>query len=1199
METCIVDRARKSCENEYCLESIIKHVFGGGGNQPLGERGHILLDSLNLENIDDFIEKELRKAILLDASSISSENQGIIGPDKVIFDVSSNVGSLVIDRDRLGLSSQSNFSSIRANCCVYKGKWQYELLLGSKGVMQVGWATINCKFSQEKGVGDTPHSYAYDGNRVRKWNVSTYKYGESWLIGDVIGCAIDLDRGVVGFYRNGNYLGDAFDKIQIGHNLAYFPAVSLAYNENLTANFGSTPLRYPIDGFSPLQKYPKEDVASAKKLLSWIDKLIDIYNSTAKEPHQVLVVRNWPLQYKQGLKAQLLLVAAPVMHRLAPLLANAFITEGCFVPFLFDLYNKDQNTMYSKSRITSVLEMMWSLMEPYELHQCLEFVVVALLTGYRFGPATPEFYEQKRYLVLTLALIQHTPTKHYLLQNVLFDKIKFPVFMEVKPLDNVILSEVVPEVWLDFKQEMNDEEQYHKSCYQKSCTHLKLVVKEVELVQLEILLELFDAADVYQGQCSRCIFLSKFREFLKENSGGARVLLVHLCPLPVALAFFHRLISLLRICVSASGIDLNGLCVPCGTFYDNSIPYLEVQRIGGLQSHLLRTYQDIVFQEMSKEKAYSENDPIVLGKLLKSDKSQAQHLRHTGDKDNFGTLIELLDGIIRLYHIAAHRQLEKMCALRDSMHEYRHALKEIEKRFKVQKGDVQEELALAKQVFLDKLTEQGRHQAWITSVVYSPDRQADVYWLLQILLRTLSQASETGVLFSFVPDFYVEACIKCCHALRNFFLPVAPVDSLPAFAGHHELLIKYGSFLAHHFSDERVVNAELKDSLVQALASYVCYPATLQALESMDSESRLVMTKALLQPYENRAWAQSNWILIRLWKGCGFAFRYSVSPHMAKKMSCKSIPLPEAFATNSQTPCPSPVFLEHASQWLLENPDAAATFMSSVLNQLNWAFSEFIGMLQEIQNASNRPERVFIDSRQLKICATCFDLALGLLRVLEMAVHLVPQLFTDPSRPSSEIFLTRLCQLVCQVLNRVTSKSGCFCLVASMEIPGLETIDHFPILTAVTGILVSLIIDGLPKSQKKAINALLSEPSFQPSSLDFLLGSSTDSLNFKPFSLRDYKEVSKEELEKVENLIQLLHSKYDIAQQNRGLDEIDDDLVCTICYAHPKSAIFHPCQHQSCRSCISLHLLSHRECFFCKAIIDYIKPLTFEQKQPK
>ena len=30
----------------------------------------------------------------------------------------------------------------------------------------------------QEGVGDTPASFSYDGNRVRKWNVKTEKYGE-------------------------------------------------------------------------------------------------------------------------------------------------------------------------------------------------------------------------------------------------------------------------------------------------------------------------------------------------------------------------------------------------------------------------------------------------------------------------------------------------------------------------------------------------------------------------------------------------------------------------------------------------------------------------------------------------------------------------------------------------------------------------------------------------------------------------------------------------------------------------------------------------------------------------------------------------------------------------------------------------------------------------------------------------------------
>ena len=49
-------------------------------------------------------------------------------------------------------------------------------------------------------LGDTIHSYAYDGDRIKKWNVSSCTYGEEWQLGDVIGCALDLDNGNVNFY---------------------------------------------------------------------------------------------------------------------------------------------------------------------------------------------------------------------------------------------------------------------------------------------------------------------------------------------------------------------------------------------------------------------------------------------------------------------------------------------------------------------------------------------------------------------------------------------------------------------------------------------------------------------------------------------------------------------------------------------------------------------------------------------------------------------------------------------------------------------------------------------------------------------------------------------------------------------------------------------------------------------------------------
>lgn len=49
----------------------------------------------------------------------------------------------------------------------------------------------------------------------------------------------------------------------------------------------------------------------------------------------------------------------------------------------------------------------------------------------------------------------------------------------------------------------------------------------------------------------------------------------------------------------------------------------------------------------------------------------------------------------------------------------------------------------------------------------------------------------------------------------------------------------------------------------------------------------------------------------------------------------------------------------------------------------------------QIQQAAERLERNFVDSRQLKVCATCFDLSVSLLRVLEMTITLVPEIFLD------------------------------------------------------------------------------------------------------------------------------------------------------------------------------------------------------------
>ncbi|KAL1441118.1 hypothetical protein MTO96_008859 [Rhipicephalus appendiculatus] len=390
------------------LEAMLEYVFKRPVSSDAQDKA-----TLKLEDLDDFIDFELEN---LSKGQVVESDYGRLGPNHVTFDICSNVGTFIANQGRLGVSSQGNFNTIRASCCVFKGKWQYELMLGSKGVMQVGWVTNSCKFSREKGVGDTIDSYAFDGNRVRKWNVATYKYGEAWVAGDVIGCCIDLDNGTVHFYRNGRSMGEAFDNVRLGPGLAYFPAVSLAYGENLVANFGATPLRHPVEGYRPLEKTSLRDAERARLLLLWTKRLLPVYEEVHKGTSQSAYLTDGLDVFRQGTKTQALLIAAPVLRRLGPLLASSHVAEVSFLPFLFQVFEESPDGR----RISTLLELFWALLEPQEIKKCLENVAVALLTGFRFSPCTPDFLHQKRHLCLMLSVLQHDSSRRYLLESIIY-----------------------------------------------------------------------------------------------------------------------------------------------------------------------------------------------------------------------------------------------------------------------------------------------------------------------------------------------------------------------------------------------------------------------------------------------------------------------------------------------------------------------------------------------------------------------------------------------------------------------------------------------------------------------------------------------------------------------------------------------------------------------------------------------------------
>ena len=247
-----------------------------------------------------------------------------------------------INFDRSGrLESLSNFSSARANACVYAGRWMYEVCLGTSGIQQLGWVTLACPFTNEEGVGDAPNSYAYDGKRVKKWSVESSEYGQQWAKGDVIGCLTDLDAGEISYTRNGTPLGVAFRGVRsFAEGLAYFPAVSLSHGEKCDINFGERPFQHPVQGFAPLQEAPEQaDLARAGWLAECLGRVARASKGGGGGPGDDACCSS----ASRGALAEThsLLLVRLLSDRLMPLVQSDYVVAEALLPVLMRLMGDD------------------------------------------------------------------------------------------------------------------------------------------------------------------------------------------------------------------------------------------------------------------------------------------------------------------------------------------------------------------------------------------------------------------------------------------------------------------------------------------------------------------------------------------------------------------------------------------------------------------------------------------------------------------------------------------------------------------------------------------------------------------------------------------------------------------------------------------------------------------------------------------
>ena len=156
-----------------------------------------------------------------------------------------------------------------------QGRWMFEAILCTSGVMQIGWANSSCMFNADSGVGDEPHSFGIDGKRSTFWcGKDSIDLDIDWVSGDVISSIIDISARTLTFYRNG-MLVSVIDVPGISKTVKYFPAISLPKNERAIINLGDLPFMFRIKDTFTLRAEPSNTVkAKVRYVIKSLFRLI-------------------------------------------------------------------------------------------------------------------------------------------------------------------------------------------------------------------------------------------------------------------------------------------------------------------------------------------------------------------------------------------------------------------------------------------------------------------------------------------------------------------------------------------------------------------------------------------------------------------------------------------------------------------------------------------------------------------------------------------------------------------------------------------------------------------------------------------------------------------------------------------------------------------------------------------------------------
>lgn len=937
-----------------------------------------------------------------DADDAVPADHGRLGGASVRMDPAHSAGDLEFADDGLQLESHSNFSSSRADVAVWSGRWMYEVTLCTAGIQQIGWATLQCPFTNEEGVGDAPDSYAYDGKRVKKWNVSCQPYGQPWAVGDVIGCMIDLDAGEISYSRNGIALGVAYQTVRHKvSGVAYFPALSLSQGERCEINFGGRPFVYPTEGFAPLQASPaSEMMSSASYMLACMQRLARLQSGGSLGGELSLT------------NEDALLFASVLARDLGPALSHEYVVYSELLPALLALHGRGTDeSPHDAEALGTAAQLLLVVLEEHELKTIIPHLFAAIAYRCRTASYQPDCHDQPPtaypYLALAVELLRNEdmlrrfvelPDSELLVEGLL----------TCKAPNSHDLAALIPTVWWFSASDDSCSE----SAMKASTSKLAAACGQAELRQYHLCLRLIhaDGGTFFQG------FLA---HLVQKNRGATRnITPPGLSDNSVLASTYFVLLRLLGPYMERTSGAM--LVYPAEAIFRGHARTLDLPRLGGIQSHLQK---NVVVTPEDEAQSIAVAPPGEEG----GTGGQGGDLP---DGPSLGKLLaSLTDSMVLVYHLgmvvnfkhASHQLQTQMQAIAQ--------LDETDRRVRqsdASKPELTRHLREARAVFREDVIESARLCAWYRVTLYSKWKQELMFGACSYLMRLMLACSASDTTFAYVPEFYVETLVDSFHALRR--------GDPPYQRGTTRFLAGVGSmidFLVLHFSDPRIVNPDIRDALLQCISVLLQYKEYVSAFEA-NEQAQKSMVPALMRTFDARFWIPVSNILLCLVRGGGFARSYG--PRGGDSVS--------------------PVFQGLVMDACKADGALLSGFLNRLFNTLNWTITEFSVALKEMHDALGRGQVPDLQQHQRK-CTIMFELTVNLERILEFLTQTLPDVFLDEEEG---INLRRLCESVLFVLSHTTEGPDAvlFDKTLKLRMQPLEKISRAHVLAPATGMLLTL-----------------------------------------------------------------------------------------------------------------------------------------------